>query len=50
MHLSHDGHHNGIECPVCALAKFNKLGRPSSFRAGSWGSVPRARSGEALMA
>lgn len=50
MHLSHDGHHNGIECPVCALAKFNKLGRPSSFRAGSWGGVPRARSGEALMA
>lgn len=32
MHLSHDGHHNGIECPVCALAKFNKLGRPSVMR------------------
>ena len=29
MHLSHDGHHNGIECPVCALAKFRKLGRSS---------------------
>ncbi|MEY4564378.1 MAG: hypothetical protein RLZZ618_3655 [Pseudomonadota bacterium] len=32
MHLAHDGHHNGIECPVCALAKFNKLGRPQSSR------------------
>jgi len=39
MHLSHDGHHNGIECPVCALAKFNKLGRPSAFRASHW--IPR---------
>jgi hypothetical protein len=26
MHLLHDAHHNGVECPVCALVKFNKLG------------------------
>lgn len=36
LHLAHDGHHNGIECPACALAKFNKLGRPPAFRSRSW--------------
>jgi hypothetical protein len=50
MHLSHDGHHNGIECPVCALAKFNKLGRPSAFRASHWLPRPHPRSTEPLMA
>lgn len=50
MHLSHDGHHNGIECPVCALAKFNKLGRPSTFRAGAWAPAAASRSAEALPA
>ena len=34
MHLVHDGHHNGIECPVCALAKFKKLGRAATLRTG----------------
>ena len=48
LHLSHDGHHNGIECPACALAKFNKLGRPSTWRARAWAPV-QAR-GEAMLA
>lgn len=47
MHLSHDGHHNGIECPVCALAKFNKLGRPSTFRASVWAPSTTTRVAEA---
>jgi hypothetical protein len=27
MHLLHETHQNGVECPVCALLKFNKLAR-----------------------
>lgn len=50
MHLSHDGHHNGIECPVCALAKFNKLGRPAIPRTGTWVQQPHTRFAPALMA
>jgi hypothetical protein len=30
MHLLHETYQNGIDCPVCALAKFNKLGKKRS--------------------
>jgi hypothetical protein len=33
MHLLHDNYHNGVECPICALAKFNKLGDAMTFDA-----------------
>jgi len=48
MHLSHDGHHNGIDCPACALAKFNKLGRPAACRTRTW--MPVVHRGEAMLA
>jgi hypothetical protein len=30
MHLLHDTYQNGIDCPVCSLAKFNKLRKKRS--------------------
>jgi hypothetical protein len=32
MHLLHDGYHNAVDCPVCALAKFKRLARRSVDR------------------